>query len=281
MDKTCKQPIGIEMAKYFPCSDDVTVDWNQLRIHDVGKYSISRPDDAEDILRTIVNVMNMISGGSFRPDAATIVDGTACVGGDSISFARVFKKVTSVERDPDTFRLLANNLGVYGLLNTKVHPINADLMTMLSDAASIAYNCDVLYMDPPWNRPGQPWHSQLKTLMLYLGATPIDQVVQNVLANSDLNRRKKPHMIVVKCPGNFDLRRFVKALPDVAVIVHPVKSFLVLMCINPHFMKRQGWSRSATTTIATNRKASRTNKIAFDTTMATKKIAPLQDGHTN
>lgn len=253
-NKKCKQPLGVEMAKYFPCREDAQLQWDQLRIHDVGKYSISRPEDADEILRTILNVMQQVSGGTFRPEAATIIDGTACVGGDSISFAQVFKHVMSVERDPQTFQLLTNNLKVYGLSKTKVTPVNTDVLTLLSSSA--AMKCDVLYMDPPWNRPGQPWHSTLKTLMLYLGDTPIDQVVKNVMSSSDGNRHKKPHLIVVKCPGNFDVRRFMRTLSDVAIIAHRVKTFLILICINPHFLKQRSWDMTTSTKTKSSAKSS-------------------------
>ena len=212
-----------DMAKYFP---KVTgVDFSRLQIHDVGKYSITRPADADNVLQTLLTFIDVTScalDGSKR-HPLSIIDATACVGGDTISFASAFDKVVSVEKDPNTFDLLKNNLEAYKLLPDKVLPINADFVELLKHNA-LPFAVDIIYMDPPWNPPGQPWHSKLKNLMLYLSGMPVYDVVHLAMHNTPA------HTIAVKVPYNFDFHTFVKKLSDTILMVHSVSSFYIIFC---------------------------------------------------
>ena len=90
------------------------VDRLRLLITDESIYSISKPRDAEKIIKLIKHV--------YKKDIfnATITDGTANVGGDTIHFSKHFNKVNSVELNPLHCKALENNLRVYKRKNVNI-----------------------------------------------------------------------------------------------------------------------------------------------------------------
>ena len=54
-------------------------------------------------------------GGPRATAQCVITDGTACVGGNSVSFAKGFRAVNAVEIDETRFVMLSRNVGVLGL----------------------------------------------------------------------------------------------------------------------------------------------------------------------
>lgn len=73
----------------------------------------------------------------------TITDAFSSVGGDTINFSPVFKKVNSFEIDYDVFTYLLNNVNVYDLKNVK-----AAFGSYIDNIDNIIQ--DVIYFDPPW-----------------------------------------------------------------------------------------------------------------------------------
>ena len=211
----------VHMSAFFPWKDGIQ--WNQLKIHAIGKYSVSRPRESQQIADAIVSTLRKVYGDTYTP--GTILDGTACVGGDTIRFAQVFRHVIAVEKDAPTYVMLENNISVYEFPQSRIELIHGSLLGVLSETQK----CDVVYIDPPWNPPGRPWYTRLKNLMLFLDCTPIDAIVQEIFSAAETS----PALVAIKCPANFDVRRFVKALPGVPVILHPIHTFFILLCINP------------------------------------------------
>jgi 16S rRNA G966 N2-methylase RsmD len=211
------------MKKYFPEWNGVALE--RLQIHKVGMYSVTQPRDAEDVMNTLLYFIKRTSCDKIGDDI-TVIDATACVGGDTLSFASKFSKVVSIEKDTETFNMLKNNLMVYNIPETKVLPINADFVELLKNDA-LPFAVDIIYMDPPWNPPGQPWHSKLEKIMLYLSNMAAHDVVKLAL------RKTKATTIAVKVPFNFDFRTFVKNMNDTVLMIHSVSSFYIIFCARP------------------------------------------------
>jgi predicted RNA methylase len=77
---------------------------------------------------------------------STITDGTACVGGNVMSFANYFAKVQAVELDSSRFQMLRNNLKIVGATNVECY--NDDFTTNFHRLKQ-----DIIFMDPPWGGP--------------------------------------------------------------------------------------------------------------------------------
>ena len=163
-----KRPI----AAYFPACQGIN--WDSLKIDEVGTYSITRPLDAAPLHATIKNLCDS--------ETKTVCDGTACVGGDTIHFARNFEKVYSWEINEDRYNMLCNNIAVYKIPN---------VTTIKGSIINSTGKCDLLYLDPPWG--GRGYGSQNNT-ELFLDGRNIKTIIPEL--------KKRFRQIAIKVPYN-------------------------------------------------------------------------------
>ena len=134
---------------YNTAPDDIKYKWNylfgnlpkdirdQILMDKVSTFSITNyktADKMSDILLSLKGINNN----------STILDGTACVGGNTISFAKKGFKVISVELDKQRSELLLHNIKLYNLEN-KIKIYNKNLLDIYK-----RFKVDVLFIDPPW-----------------------------------------------------------------------------------------------------------------------------------
>jgi len=100
----------------------------------VSKYSVT---DARTASQQTVVLKTFATPGSI------ITDGTACVGGNTISFGRSFRKVNAVEINEERFGMLRKNCLVLRL-DQKVKLVNGDYSKIHQEL-----NQDVVFLDPP------------------------------------------------------------------------------------------------------------------------------------
>lgn len=164
---------------------------NQLQFDDEALFSITE-NRVADIISNIILDLPEVTKDS------TITDLTACVGGNTISFSRVFNSVITVEIDDVRFNMLVNNINVLGLTN--VTPYHEDGTKIFN---KMRLKQDVIFLDPPW---GGVNYKEETNLHLFLGK--ID--VQNFIDSTLLINAK---WLVMKVPNNFavdDLKRTLK-----------------------------------------------------------------------
>jgi len=80
---------------------------------------------------------------TFTPPNSIITDGTACVGGNTISFARSFRKVNAVEVNAKRFNMLRKNCSILKVAE-KVTLRKGDYSKMHQELKQ-----DVVFLDPP------------------------------------------------------------------------------------------------------------------------------------
>ncbi len=166
------------ICKIFPTITDFT---KLPKCDQEGLWSITYPKEAEII-------SNIIKGeiGSN----ANIFDATAGVGGNTISFAKHFANVTSVEISESRYQLLKNNIEAYKLSNVNVQ--NADCLDLLGG------NYQGYFFDPPWGGPEYKYNFETK---IKLGQWTMEEVIYKVKNVND-----KP--IFIKLPFNYNLSEF-------------------------------------------------------------------------
>jgi len=143
----------------------------RLRLDEVACYSITDARTARQCTRLLLRLPGL-HGAAAAP---SIVDATACVGGNTISFAADgFARVVGIELDAGRADMLRHNVGVVrthlgggGGFSGDVSVVRADFLQMLDAAhpASAARGsvppaapplsaADVLFLDPPWGGVG-------------------------------------------------------------------------------------------------------------------------------
>jgi hypothetical protein len=181
-----------KMEDLFPRKTGV--DYTKLKITPEGEYSITKRLDGELLIRHMKTLVKHMKH-------KTITDLTGNVGGDTILFGLHFKKVHSIEINPENYDALKNNVEQFGLTNVDLH---------LGDSTKV-YNwkTDVLYIDAPW---GGPDYKEKKELDLFLGDVRIDTFLQDVL-----KRDTRPEVVFLKLPRNYVFSR-LEELPNVESI---------------------------------------------------------------
>lgn len=108
----------------------------QIEMDDVALFSVTVDKDADTITQCL---------SEYIPRFAKVCDATACVGGNTMSFAKYFSNVTSVEMDPGRFEMLKKNVSLLGLQD-HVEAVNADFLRFKE---SMPY-FDFIFFDPPF-----------------------------------------------------------------------------------------------------------------------------------
>lgn len=211
---TPKHPSGFRLG-LFP--QEAGVDRSKLLLGPDSVHIMTKPDEADLITRLVVQKCR--SGRSV--DTLTITDATANVGGNTLSFSRVFKKVNSIEIDPVNFQALIHNIQSYKREN--VECIFGNCLDLLCRTQQ-----HVVFIDPPWGGMGYRMHRHIQ---LTLSGRSLGEIVSKIVNFTEL--------VVVKAPLNFDMAMFLKQIAPLLensiarVEALTMRSFLILFV---HFM---------------------------------------------
>jgi 16S rRNA G966 N2-methylase RsmD len=182
------------MSRLFPKKDGV--DFNNLLIDKEALTYITKPSDSEKITAFICDIMCRFNK---QPQDITIVDATACAGGDTITFCNKFRIVIPIEENTMRYNHLFNNLSVYNIKNA--YPILGDSLLMIPQ---IQKSIDVAFIDPPWGGVSYKKHEKLE---LTFGGHDLDVAVKMLF-----DKKKEINLIVLKLPKNYDYDSFENKL---------------------------------------------------------------------
>lgn len=161
------------MEAWFP--HRLNIQWDQLQIDNVGKYSVTKPYDA--------GIHACIQSFTGVP-VTSAVDGTACVGCDTLYLSEYCKTVTAYEVNDIRYGMLKNNLKWYNKVT--VQCINGSFLKGTETA-------DLLYFDPPW---GGKDYAAKASVDLFIDKQNICDLLP------DLQKRFKT--IAIKVPINYN-----------------------------------------------------------------------------
>ena len=133
----------------------------ELKYDEEGLYSITLPEEAKIISSLLVK--------SLKKEAkkSTIFDGTAGLGGNTLSFCNYFKNVISCEINKSRYDILKKNIELYKYNNIVINNINCIEYIKNNN------NSDVYFFDPPWGGPDYKFKTNisLKLSNMSLGTT--------------------------------------------------------------------------------------------------------------
>jgi len=179
-----------------------------LRLDEEAAYSVTDMYTADKMTRDIMRYAQITSN-------SVICDATACIGGNTASFARAFKHVVAIERDVVRYEHLVHNMGVLKAHNVKCVCGDAlEEVTWVHHSGAgygTAYGAlyDVIFIDPPW---GGPEYKQQNTLGLELSGVPLQEVCKRWA--------KYTKFFALKTPTNFDELSFTQETADFLELKH-------------------------------------------------------------
>lgn len=178
---------------YFNDNDLKKLNENKLKITNVGKYSITKPIHTSWI-KTII--INFFKEKNINTKALNIIDSTACVGGDTISFSKYFKSVLSIEKNNTHYKILENNVKALDINNVKIK--NSDFIFHIQKN-KLHNMYDILFIDPPW---GGPNYKNMKKIDLFIENDFGESMNLKDIINSFHGKFK---YVILKSPTNFNL----------------------------------------------------------------------------
>ena len=176
------------MSRIFPPLDKRNM--SRLRIDRDSTHYISTKEQANEITDLIVGTLTDMG---LEPSGLNIIDGTAGVGGNTISFSKVFNKVYAVEIEELRYRFLKNNVDVYGLKN--VTAINENCCKIFK----FFRNGDVVFLDPPWGGRG---YKNIRKMRITMSGFSIEDICNNLMNSCMMSC--VPKLIALKLPVNYD-----------------------------------------------------------------------------
>ncbi|RLN51571.1 hypothetical protein BBJ29_001227 [Phytophthora kernoviae] len=206
---------------------------NQLQVDEVAEFSVTDFEMATKISEAVLGLFDPPKdddgledgnekherGEELSPSPVervkyplVVTDGTACVGGNVLSFCDFFTHVNAVENDATRVQMLQHNLQVLSKTNAKcIHASYLDVMLGLQQ--------DVVFLDPPW---GGPEYKDLERVDLFLGGVPLHEICTRLQGTAKC--------VVLKVPSNFDDEKFAQFVPGKVVIRRDLKKMhLVLL----------------------------------------------------
>jgi 16S rRNA G966 N2-methylase RsmD len=196
----------VYIYKYFPyiCK----FKYPQLKIDDVGLYSISTPKNA-DIISELIKK-------NFVNNNIIITDAMAGVGGNTLSFASNFYYVNAIELNVKRFNYLTSNVNLYAKDN---------VLCIRGDCLDLIYQVyqDVIFMDPPW---GGKTYKEFEEITLEISGKSLELICE------EIRLAKICKMIVLKLPLNYNLNNFSQCLKESLYIEELKKMQIVIFKIN-------------------------------------------------
>lgn len=180
---------------------------------------------------------------NLNPQKVKIIDYTAGVGGNVLSFSKFFNKVYAVEIHKNRYEYLKNNVDVYEYKN--VLCIN-DSSINFNNKFLVEINPNVIFVDPPW---GGNTYKETDSLRLNLGDVSIETLVIDIFSKlyehtikcniltTEVNNKKiyrqnifHNKFIVLKLPKNYDIEYFYETIKKNNNIPnHAICSYLYIL----------------------------------------------------
>jgi 16S rRNA G966 N2-methylase RsmD len=198
---------NVDLNIYFDKNDiDLVKIYNHLyktqcvlKITDKGLYSISKPQDAEWITNEIKSTF---------PQINQIIDGTAGIGGNVISFSRNFDTVIGVELNKVHYDILENNIKALRLDNVNIY--NDNILDYYKEILNKEHV--IFFMDPPW---GGKRYKNFKNFILKIGKYCIHEFVEELY-------KEGYKYIVLKAPLNLNVNLLINNISykNIKVVKH-------------------------------------------------------------
>jgi len=144
---------------------------------------------------------------NINPQKTNIIDYTAGVGGNILSFSKYFNNVYAIEIDKVRSEYLQNNINIYNQKNVFV--IN-DSSINYNNEKMLDIKPNVIFIDPPW---GGICYRKNDLLRLTLSDMPVEVLVLDIFEKfrtiniSPLDSYSN-RLVVLKLPKNYDIENF-------------------------------------------------------------------------
>jgi 16S rRNA G966 N2-methylase RsmD len=216
------EEVRVKLNYYFSNIDEE--DRWMIALDDVALFSVTEPKIAEAQALQIRKVFYDMYGAA-RMQNAVITDATACIGGNTMAFAKYFF-VNAVEMSPQRAYLLARNINAFNFENvTRV--ICSDYLHIMDTLKQ-----DIVFFDPPWGGRDYKKHEKID---MFLGEVDIKSIAIRLL------NTRKAAIVAIKAPLNYNVKGLEDSIEKSGkshqIIVNTLtmpKMYLIILSLNVH-----------------------------------------------
>lgn len=237
--------INNKIARIFPVLKNFN-NFSKIKIDDDSFSYITIREIADTISKIICY---HLLEHNINPQKCTILDYTAGVGGNVLSFGKFFKLVYAIELDELRAEYLKNNINVYGYKNINI--INGCAIEFNSSKL-IETNSNIVFIDPPWGGTG---YKNSESLTLNLGTINLEELVIDIVDkfstnyNQILNLNPKEQynnynnkFIILKLPKNYDVEYYYNYIKtrnnynnyNIILYLYVLNKMLIIVCELQH-----------------------------------------------
>jgi 16S rRNA G966 N2-methylase RsmD len=184
-------------------------DYSKLQMTKVGTYSIGQPDINKELIEFVKDqALDM----KLDINKLTITETNGGLGGFSYSLLSEFNNLNIVELNPTHFKIIQNNLKVYGFQenfkkNIKIY--KGDYINKMMELSQ-----DIIISDPPWG--GKDY---IKQPSIRLGFSNID--ITDVI--NYLYENKKFSLFIFLAPKNYNFNSFISNIKTKNIYIRKVR----------------------------------------------------------
>jgi 16S rRNA G966 N2-methylase RsmD len=153
----------------------------------------------------------------------TIIDATAGVGGDTLTFAKSFNKVYAIEIDKVRCSYLQNNIKQYNFCN--VITFNDNCLNVVNTIKKF----DIIFLDVPWEPNGDSYKNHQK-LTLPFCDMKLENFCNKLFDSSFM--ACIPSFVVLKLPKNYDMQHFYDNIMNKHVYYYDLGKMIILVLLN-------------------------------------------------
>ena len=173
---------------------------HDVQLDDVAEYSVTDGVTADSLSALLL---------AFIPAESTVTDACACVGGNTISFARHFAHVQACEYDRTRYEMLNHNIALLSSSpappSSPVPPHQPSVSTILASYLDVMpiWRQDAVFIDPPFGADFE-LHPLVHPTLADVG---MGQLVRQLFEQSRPSRA-----VLLKLPRNVDWRLIMREL---------------------------------------------------------------------
>jgi len=175
----------------------------KIMMDEVATFSVTEMGLADQMSRVLLELPGITR-------SSKVVDANACVGGNTVSFAKFFDRVVGIEMSEERARMLDNNVRLCGEDIKRSGRPYANVQVVTGNCLAVVpsiIDADVVFYDPPW---GGVKYGEKELIPLSLSNVPMSKIVLYASTNCTY--------VALKMPLNADLRNIVN-VPKVLTVV--------------------------------------------------------------
>ena len=214
------------LIKIFPILKN-NFDYYNLKIDEESLKYITIKETAEEISKIICS--HLIEIG-INPLKIKLVDYTAGVGGNVLSFSNYFYEITAIELSNIRTIYLKNNINIYNFNNIKI--LNKSSIEY-NELEVIEYSPNVIFIDVPW---GNQWNKTIENYRIIFGDIELETFIflildkfylmheYNIKYNNYNNR-----LLVLKLPKNYDIEYLNNCIKKYTNDIYKTFSYIYIL----------------------------------------------------